>query len=426
MIEPISLSLGIFVGLLAGAMATYWILMQKHESHRSTYIRQAAELNLHKEAVETKEQQFERQQKQLYQLHGEIQRLEAEKKYFIEEKAEKDALIANIDQEWRIKLEHQTQQILEKRTGTLTQYHEEHLKTLLQPFKDQINHFEKKIEQVYLSENRERIQLQKELEMLVSLNQQLSEDAQNLTEALKGDNKLQGNWGEMILRKILEASGLRKEWEYKEQVSCVDPDGKRLQPDVVIYLPGNKHLIVDAKVSLKAYNQVMESVDIKQQDLYIKQHVDSISRHIKSLSDKHYYLGDKLQVPEFVFLFMPIEPAFSLAIQHKPELLEYAWDRKIVLVSPSSLMATLKTVASVWQIAFQNQHAHEIALQGGMLYDKFVSFVEELDGLGKYLDKAQKAHVEVMKKMQTGNGNLLSRAERLKELGVKTHKSLKQ
>jgi len=261
---------------------------------------------------------------------------------------------------------------------------------------------------------------------LHKLNLEMSEEARNLTRALKGDSKVQGNWGEMILARVLESSGLREGQEFVVQgkeMELQSINGRRLQPDVIVRLPDEKHLIIDAKVSLTAYERFVE-VEPEYKNIQLKQHLDSIQKHIKELSDKHYSGLDALNSPDFVLMFMPLEPAFSLAIQGKPDLFTFAWERKIVMVSPSTLLATLKTVGSIWQIDQQNSNAHEIARQGGALYDKFVLFVEELEKVGKSIDKASDSYHQAMQRLSQGRGNLMSRAEKLQELGAKTHKNL--
>ncbi len=419
------LGIAILAGVILGIVVTYLLINYLRQAQRNEYIRQAMELNLKKEMILKKDQQLERLQQQLFQMNGDLQRLEAEKQLAMEERSRQETFLAKWEEELRFQFEYLAQNILEKKSSLLTDVHRSQLEQVLNPMKDQLDRFQQRIQDTYNHESRERIQLQKEIEILVSLNQQLSEDAQNLTEALKGDNKVQGNWGEMILIRILEISGLRKDIEYRQQVSLSAENGKRLQPDVVIYLPGNKHLVIDAKVSLKAYTEMLCTELQAQKNGLLDQHIDSITRHIKTLAGKHYHLSEQLDCPEFVFMFLPVEPAFILALRHKPDLFTFAWDRKIILVSPSSLLATLKTVSSVWQIHYQNQNALEIARTGGILYDQFAGFVEELDQVEKHLDRAVRSHQKALSKMRDGHGNLIQQAEKLKNLGVKTQKSMK-
>ncbi len=320
------------------------------------------------------------------------------------------------------------QQVLDQNRNQLIEQSQQSIGGLLEPLRERLSDFSKKVEDSYQQEARERFHLQKEIQQLVQLNQHMSEEARNLTRALKGDSKMQGNWGELVLTRVLESSGLREGEEFIVQgkdLSLRNEEGRRLQPDVIIKLPDNKHLIVDAKVSLTAYERYVEADEALAKQTALKQHLHSINQHVQQLSDKHYSTLSGLNSPDFVLLFMPIEPAFSLAVQHQPNLFAQAWERKIVLVSPTTLLATLKTVASIWKLEQQNANAQEIALRGGALYDKFVSFVEELDKVGQQIDRTQRSYQGAMLKLRDGNGNLIRRAEQLRDLGVKHKKRLK-
>jgi DNA recombination protein RmuC len=277
---------------------------------------------------------------------------------------------------------------------------------------------------VYDVETRDKISLKQEVKNLFELNRKLSEDAENLTKALKGDLKKQGNWGEIVLERVLERSGLTKGQEYETQASTRGEDGQLLRPDVIIHLPEEKHLIIDSKVSLLAYENFIRSDDETEKSRFMRQHVDSIRAHIRGLNEKKYQSAKDFDTPDFVLMFLPVEPAFSAALQTDPELFSFAWERKIVMVSPTTLLATLKTVASIWKQEKQTRNAVEIARQGGNLYDKFVSFIEDLQKLGNQLNTAQRTLDEATKKLHTGSGNLVVRAERLRKLGVKTGKTL--
>ncbi len=301
------------------------------------------------------------------------------------------------------------------------------LLTLLDPFKERLKDFEKKVEETYSTERAERGTLRGELNKLVELNVRMSNEAQNLTKALKGDNKTMGNWGELILESILEKSGLRVNEEYTLQgtdLSLKNDSGKDIRPDVIIHLPDGKHLIVDSKVSLKDYDSYIQSEDDVQRELFAKSHVESFKRHIDGLSEKKYHSAEKLLTPDFVILFMPIEPAFALAFKFRPDLLQYAWDRNIALVSPTTLLTTLRTVSIIWKQERQERNALEIAKRGGALYDKFVLFVDDLEKLGVQIQGVQKAHSSVMNKLTDGTGNLLRQVELLRELGAKAEKKI--
>lgn len=317
--------------------------------------------------------------------------------------------------------------ILEEKAHKVSDQNLKNLSLVLDPLKDKLREFEKRVEDAYGTERAERGNLRGELTKLIELNLKMSQEAHNLTKALKGDVKTQGNWGEMILENILERSGLRKGEEYTVQgneLSLKNDEGQSIKPDVIVHLPENKHIIVDSKVSLLAYEAYSQADSEIEKDKFAKAHVDSLKKHIDGLSAKKYSSSDKLITPDFVILFMPIEPAFALAFRIKPELLQYAWDRNIALVSPTTLLTSLRTVATIWKQELRKKNAEEIAQRGGLLYDKFVGMIEDFAELGKKLDSAQKSHEQVMGKLQLGSGNLISQVEKLKELGAKTNKKI--
>jgi DNA recombination protein RmuC len=257
------------------------------------------------------------------------------------------------------------------------------------------------------------------------LNSKISEEANNLTKALKGDVKKQGNWGEVVLERILERSGLNEGTQgYEKQYSDTSEDGRRIQPDIVINLPDNKHIIVDSKVSLIAYEKAVNADTEEERAKHVKDHILSLKTHCKGLSEKHYQSARNLNSPDFVLLFIPIESSFSIAIQEDQDIFSYAWDLKVVLVSPSTLLATLRTIASIWQQENQTRNAMEIARQGGALYDKFVGFIADMERIGKGISATQNTYNDAMNKLHTGSGNLISRVESIKKLGAKTAKEL--
>ena len=315
--------------------------------------------------------------------------------------------------------------ILDEKSKKFTDQNKTNLDMILNPLKERIKEFEDKVDKTYKAESAERITLKTEIKQLVELNKQVSDDANNLTKALKGDNKAQGNWGEVILEKILERSGLSKErGEYKTQVSLSNANGDTIRPDAIIYLPDNKHIVVDSKVSLVAYQNYVAADTEEHRIQFLKEHVVSIKTHIKGLSDKHYASSEALNTPDFVLLFIPIEPSFGIAVQADQELFSYAWDRKIVVVSPSTLLATLRTISTIWKQELQTKNALEIAKQSGALYDKFVAFVEDLSDIGKNIDRTQNSYQAAFNKLKEGQGNLISRAQNIEKLGAKTTKAL--
>lgn len=314
--------------------------------------------------------------------------------------------------------------ILKDNANELSQHHQKELQQLLQPLKEKIKSFEDNIEKKYIDETKERINLKAELSKLLELNNTLNLQAQNLTTALKGENKTQGNWGEMILERILESSGLQKGEEYLTQVSDTNSGQRRIQPDVIINLPENKHLVIDSKVSLVAYENFISNTDEIIRDSSMKSHLQSLRMHIKTLNEKNYQSGSKLQSPDFVLLFMPIEAAFSLALQYDSKLFNYAWERKVVLVSPTTLLASLRTISSVWKNERQTKNAQDIAEKAGNLYDKFVGFLKDMENIDKSLKSAQNHYNDAFNKLGSGKGNLVRRVEQLKELGAKTNKAI--
>jgi len=314
--------------------------------------------------------------------------------------------------------------LLDEKSQKFTEQNRTNLDIILSPLKDRIKEFEEKVDKTYKAESGERISLKVEIRQLMEMNLNLQKEANNLTSALKGDNKKQGNWGEIVLERVLEMSGLQKDREYRTQYTIVGIDGNTLRPDVVVMLPDSKHIIIDSKVSLNAYDAWSSADSNEDRSKYIKMHIDSVRNHIKQLGDKNYQAAQGFNSPDMVLLFMPIEPAFAAAMQHDQEIYTYAWERKIVIVSPSTLLATLRTVSSLWQQDRQVKNALEIARQGGELYDKFVGFIESLEKVGKSIDNAHENYNEAYKKLSTGTGNLVNRTRKLQELGAKTTKQL--
>ena len=317
--------------------------------------------------------------------------------------------------------------ILKQNTIEFAENNQKKISEILTPLKEKILSFEKQVSETYEKGLKDQSELKAELKKLYDLNNHISEEAHNLTKALKGDNKLQGNWGEVVLERILERSGLTKDQEYFTQYSARNESGEIIRPDVVIKLPENKHIIIDSKVSLVAYEQFANTSDNEEKAKFAKMHVDSIKNHVKGLSEKHYYTSKEIpNTPEFVLLFIPIESSFSTAIQNDIDLFNFAWDRRVIIVSPSTLLATLKTIESIWKREKQTQNAIEIASEGGKLYDKFAGLIEDLNKLGNQLETVQKTYQEANKKLHTGSGNLMGKVRKLQLLGAKNTKNLPQ
>lgn len=316
--------------------------------------------------------------------------------------------------------------ILDEKAKKFTEQNQYNLNTLLSPLKTQLSDFKAKVEQVYIDESKDRSALAKQVESLLALNNQLSTDAHNLTTALKGQTKTQGNWGELILEKVLEASGLRKDHEYIVQSSLTRDDGSRAQPDVVIHLPENRHLIIDAKVSLTAYTEYMSAETEAERERALKGHLNSVRAHICELASKNYQQLYSLQSLDCVVMFMPIEPAYILAIAQDSKLWGEAWGKNVLLVSPSTLLFVVRTVAHLWRQEQQSKNAQEIAKRGADLYDKFTGFVDDIITVGKSLNQAERAYQGAYNKLKEGKGNLIRQAEMLKKLGVQPTKQLPQ
>ncbi len=297
---------------------------------------------------------------------------------------------------------------------------EKQIGELLTPLRERMGEFQKKVDESFKVQGQEQHTLKAEIEKIV-----LQTDT--LAKALRGDVKAQGNWGEVMLERILEESGLRKGSDYVLQgvdMSLVASDGSRQMPDVIVNLPDNKHVIIDAKVSLTAYDRYSSENDATAKEVYLRDFLKSVKAHVNGLEQRRYQDNPKISTPDFVLMFMPIEGAYSLAVQQDRELHSYAWGKRIVIVCPTTLMATLKTINSLWKIERQNANAQEIAAAAGALYDKFVGFMENMDTIGDRLTKLQDSYDEAFKKLSKGKGNLVGRAEKLKELGIPTSKSL--
>lgn len=343
-----------------------------------------------------------------------------------EDKASKDKLEAL--ENARIELSNQfktlANEIFEDKSRRFAEQNQSNLSHLLDPLKSKLADFQNTVEKAYVEEGKDRVALFEQVKQLMALNQALSQDAKDLTQALKGSNKAQGNWGELILEKILERAGLRKGIEYDTQLSYSRDDGSRAQPDLLINLPNDRCLITDSKVSLTAYDQFVNSADNAVKEKALAQHVDSIRAHIKGLSVKNYQDLEQLKTVDFVVMFIPIEPAFMAALSYDSDLFMYAWEKNILLVSPTTLLFVLRMVAYLWRQEAQNRNAQEIASRGAELYDKLVGFAQEMDDLEQRLNQAQTSFGVAKARLLTGKGNVIRQAEMLRELGVKSNKSL--
>jgi DNA recombination protein RmuC len=385
------------------------------------------------------------QSHQLAELKSSIQNLQIEKQKTQTEKEEFAILLAKKENDFDNLLDRTKEQkdeinklqdkftkefenlankILEEKTQKFTEQNKENLKNILSPLQDKILHFEKKVEDTHKESIDYHAALRQQIVSLSEMNAQMSKETINLTKALKGDSKMQGNWGELVLERVLEKSGLEKGREYEVQQAFTTAEGTRILPDVIINLPDGKKMIVDSKVSLTAYEKYVNEEDDVQQSIHLKEHVNSVKRHVEQLSDKRYQDIYQMESPDFVLLFIPIEPAFALALQEDLTLYNKAFEKNIVIVTPSTLLATLRTIDSMWTNQKQQENAIEIARQAGALYDKFEGFVSDLIKIGKKMDEAKVEYSSAMNKLTEGKGNLVTSAEKLKKMGAKAKKAL--
>ncbi|RKR81132.1 DNA recombination protein RmuC [Mucilaginibacter gracilis] len=339
---------------------------------------------------------------------------------------EQEVYLQQVQAKFKHEFENMASKLLDDKSAKFTEHNRTNLDIILNPFKDKLKDFEDKVDKVYKMEAEERNVLRGVIGTLMDLNKQISEEAQNLTKALKGDNKKAGNWGEVILERVLERSGLVKDQEYRIQASMQTTDGNRYQPDVVIDLPDEKHLVIDAKVSLVAYERLVNCETEDDRKLFARAHIESIKSHINSLSSKRYHDLYQINSPDFVLLFVPIESSFSIAVQLDGELFNYAWDKRVVIVSPSTLLATLRTIASIWKQERQNRNVLEIARLSGEMYDKFHGFIVDMEGIGNSIRSTQVNYDKALNKLSTGRGNLTVTADKIKRLGAKADKQIDQ
>ena len=399
-----AISFGIAIGLLV-----YVLILRSHQNQTAT--------SLHEQTVLLNTLREERDQaiQHAIRLEAELDSERKQVQHRIESLNEAKEALSN-------QFKNLANEILEDKSKKFTEHNALQLDLLLKPLQTKLTEFKEQVSHSYDQEARERFALKNEIERLANLNIKMSDEARSLTNALKGDSKIQGNWGELVLESILESSGLRKGEEYLVQDSHAKADGGRLQPDVIVKLPEGRHLIIDSKVSITAYARHTEASDSAIAEQELLAHIQSIRQHIQGLSAKNYAGIADLSTVDFVLMFIPIEPAFLSALRAAPNLYQDALAKNIVLVCPSTLMATLRTVAHLWRQDQQNKNAMEIARQCANLYDKFVGFVEDLEQIGKRLDQAQSSYHEAFNKLKSGKGNLIKAAERVKELGVKPSK----
>ena len=420
LIVVFGISIGLFIGRLLGKLKS-----EKDKSvleGQNTLLQSSQEIAENSALKVQKELRFLQQEKEQLLIinSGQVADLKNLQQKLDENKEE----ITKLQQKFTKEFENLANKIFEDKSTKFTEQNKENIQTILNPLQEKIKGFEDKVDKTHKESIDYHAALRQQIVGLKEMNLQMSKETINLTKALKGDNKTQGNWGELVLERVLEKSGLEKNREYFVQQSFTNDEGKRVLPDVVIHLPDNKKMIVDSKVSLTAYEQFVNSEDETQKALFLKEHINSIKRHIDQLSEKKYEDIYKIESPDFVLLFIPIEPAFAVAINLDNFLYNKAFDKNIVIVTPSTLLATLRTIDTMWNNEKQQKNALEIARQAGSLYDKFHGLLNDLIGIGKKIDASKTDYNAAMKKLVEGNGNLINSVEKLKKMGAKAKKAL--
>jgi DNA recombination protein RmuC len=416
----IALLLGIFIGKL--------IFSNKSNSEKASL----------DEKINGLQFQIEQFKSQISNLNSEKETIRSEKEAFAiqlskketdfenlwERNKEQKQEVENLQEKFTKEFENLANKILDEKTNKFTEQNKENMKNILTPLQDKIINFEKKVEDTHKESIDYHAALRQQILGLRDMNAQMSKETINLTKALKGDSKIQGNWGELVLERVLEKSGLEKGREYEVQQSFITDDGNRVFPDVVINLPDGKKMIVDSKVTLTAYERYINEEDDDVKEQHLKEHINSLKRHVEQLGDKNYQDLYHMESPDFVLLFIPIESAFAVALNEDTNLYNKAFEKNIVIVTPSTLLATLRTIDSMWANQKQQENALEIARQAGALYDKFEGFVSDLLKIGKKMDEAKSEYQGAMNKLVDGNGNLITSVEKLKRMGAKAKKSL--
>ena len=418
----ISLLIGVFIGKLLAKEAS--------EKEKSALIERNNILNTIKENSEKTISELQLEYKQIQSEKEDIVRINIQQDAAInnlnEKLSEQKKELESIQEKFTKEFENLANKILEEKSSKFTEQNKENLKTILNPLNEKIKLFEDKVDKTHKESIDYHAALRQQIIGLKELNEQMSKEAVNLTKALKGDSKTQGNWGELILERVLEKSGLEKDREYflEKSFSTDEANKTRLRPDVIINLPDNKKMIIDSKVSLTDYERYANAEDESEKARFLKDHINSLNRHVSQLSEKKYEDIYEIESPDFVLLFVPIDPAFAIAINTDNQLYNKAFEKNIVIVTPSTLLATLRTIDSMWQNEKQQRNAIEIARQAGALYDKFEGLVNDLTKVGKKMDEAKNEYKGAMNKLVEGRGNLITSVEKIKKLGAKAKKSL--
>lgn len=421
------------IGLLAGAAIGFLVAKVQKKDTDDQSPKLAIELQMEQERTKKLtfeigeiNQELKGERERLLNLNSENSSLKANFRNLQERLAEQKEEVANLQEKFAAEFKNLANEIFEEKSKKFTDQNKVNLDHLLKPLGEKLQEFERKVEQTNKDSLERSTALREQIIGLRDLNERMTKEAENLTKALKGDTKVQGDWGELILERILEKSGLEKGREYFMQESYTNDAGRRLRPDVIIKLPDNKNLIIDAKASLVAYEKYANAESDQEREQYLKEHMLSLKAHVKGLGEKNYHQLFDTGTLDYVLMFVPIESAFALLVQHGGDFYNDAHNKNIIIVSPATLIATLRTVSSIWKHEYQNRNALEIARQGGALYDKFTAFVDDLTEVGKSLDKSKMQYGEAMKKLVDGKDNLIRKTERLKELGAKTSKDMNE
>ncbi|MGB9696586.1 MAG: DNA recombination protein RmuC [Ignavibacteria bacterium] len=400
------------------------LLAQEKDKFGIEVARLNERVNILEKELETKRNELETIEKKFYDASNELSKITTINNTLREKLEEQKAELLKLQESFRVEFENLANRIFDEKTQSFKRESSQSIEQILNPLKENIKKFEDAVRQTSLSEREHRQILIEEIKHLKEANQKITEEANNLVQALKGDSRTQGNWGELILEKILERSGLVRDREYTIQESKTDETGRRLRPDVIIHLPENRSIIIDSKVSLRAYERYWNEDDPVRKQSYLAEHIAALRNHIKTLDAKQYQNLYGLQTVDFIIMFMPIEPALSLAVQADLSLWNDAFEKQIVIVGPSTLLATLRTIANIWKQEKQNRNALAIADQSGKLYQKMRGVLEDLLNIGKKLDDAKSSYESAVNKLSRGRGNVISQLEKIKELGAKTENQL--
>ncbi len=422
--EIVQIIISLSIGIIITSVITYLIFSKKTSQLSQHQVMLQADQKRLLQELETNNNKIQALENELLQARLHVAAIDTENTHLIKTNQEKEQEVANLHSKLSKEFEDIANRVLIHRSKEMNELSQQRMNDILTPLKEKIVQFEKKVEDTYEKEVRDNLSLKAEVKRLFDLNHKISEEAGNLTKALKGNVKKLGNWGEMILERVLEQSGLTNGREYRREVVDKNSNGETIRPDVIIDLPENKHLIIDSKLTLAAYEEFVNIDDEEAKSKALRKHQDNLRLHIKNLHEKNYSSAQNTNTPDFVLMFIPVEASFAVAVENDSELFAFAWEKKIVPVSPSTLLATLKTISSIWRQENQNKNAQEIARQSGALYDKLVSFLVDFEKIGNNIDQIQSTYSNAMSKLQNGKGNLITRAEKIKSLGAKNNKSI--